>query len=79
MCDLEEKGQVFAVSLTHLEIKSDHPLHDETLRYQKDRVKHIGKVNIDFQPLQGRTWEGREGKVWQGRIQSGKNPIWRLT
>lgn len=38
---LEEKGQVFIVSLTHLRIKPDHPLNDKILAYQKQRIKSI--------------------------------------
>ena len=40
---LEEKDQVFVVSLTHLRIKPDHPLSDKILTYQKQRIKSISR------------------------------------
>jgi len=40
---LEEKGQVFIVSLIHLRIKSDHPLSGKILAYQKQRIKSISR------------------------------------
>lgn len=38
---LEEKGNVFVASLTHLKIKPDHPLSDKILAYQKQRTKRL--------------------------------------
>lgn len=38
---LEEEGNVFVVSLTHLRIKPDHPLHNTILTYQKERIKSL--------------------------------------
>lgn len=40
---MERKGEVFVVSLTHLNIKPDHPLSDKILKYQKDRIKNLSK------------------------------------
>lgn len=41
MCAIEEKDNVFVVSLTHLRIKPDHPLRDKILAYQKQRIKRL--------------------------------------
>lgn len=38
---LEENKEVLIVSLTHLQIKQDHPLSDKIVVYQKQRVKNI--------------------------------------
>ncbi|KYK36060.1 MAG: hypothetical protein HXS48_18770 [Theionarchaea archaeon] len=40
---LEEKGNVFVASLTHLRIKPDHPLHNTILMYQKKRIKRLSR------------------------------------
>ena len=40
---LEENDQVVIVSLTHLKVKSDHPLNDKILDYQKQRIKSISR------------------------------------
>jgi hypothetical protein len=41
---IEEKNQVFVVSLTHLRVKPDHPLSDKVLAYQKQRIKSISRL-----------------------------------
>jgi len=40
---LEENDQVFIVSLTHIKVKSNHPLSDKILDYQKQRIKSISR------------------------------------
>ena len=40
---IEENGQVFITSLTHLRIKPVHPLSDKISAYQKQRIKRISK------------------------------------
>lgn len=40
---IEETDQVFIVSLTHLRVRSDHPLSDKILDYQKQRIKSISR------------------------------------
>jgi hypothetical protein len=40
---IKENKEVFVVSLTHLKIKSDHPLSKKILEYQIDRIKRISK------------------------------------
>ncbi len=40
---IEENDQVFIVSLTHLKVKSNHPLNDKILDYQKQRIKSISR------------------------------------
>jgi len=40
---IEENDQVFIVSLTHLKVKSNHPLSDKILDYQKQRIKSISR------------------------------------
>ena len=39
----EENKEAFIVSLTHLRIKSTHPLRDKILDYQKQRIKTISR------------------------------------
>jgi hypothetical protein len=41
VCAIEDDGQVFIVSLTHLRIKQGHPLRDMILNYQKQRVNYL--------------------------------------
>jgi hypothetical protein len=41
VCTIEKKGKVFAISLTYLRIKPDHPLGKKILAYQKQRVKRL--------------------------------------
>ena len=40
---IEENDQVFIVSLTHLKVKSNHPLSGKILDYQKQRIKSISR------------------------------------
>ena len=40
---LEENDQVFIVSLTHIKVKSNHPLSERILDYQKQRIKSISR------------------------------------
>ena len=40
---LEDNDQVFIVSLTHIKVKSNHPLSDRILDYQKQRIKSISR------------------------------------
>ena len=40
---IKENDEVFIVSLTHLKIKTDHPLSDKILVYQKQRIKSISR------------------------------------
>jgi len=44
---IEENKEVYIVSLTHLQIKPDHPLSRKILEYQIDRIKRISKQKKD--------------------------------
>ncbi len=47
MCSIiEEDSEVYVVSLTHLRIKPDHPLHREISLYQRKRIRRIIRQNI---------------------------------
>ncbi len=42
LCTVHEgEGKVFIASLTHLRVSPDHPLSDEVVTYQKQRIKHL--------------------------------------
>ena len=42
VCAIEgEKKELFVISITHLLIKSDHPLNDKIVAYQKQRLKSL--------------------------------------
>jgi len=41
VCAIEDDNQVFIVSLTQLRVRHDHPLSEEILNYQRQRVDYI--------------------------------------
>ena len=41
VCSFEQDDNVFVVSVTHLRFDLNHPLHDEILSYQKNRIKQL--------------------------------------
>jgi len=41
VCAIEDGRQLYVVSLTHLRIDPDHPLSDNILNYQRQRIKRI--------------------------------------
>ena len=41
VCAIKGNKEVFVISLTQLIIKSDHPLSDKVVAYQKQRIKNL--------------------------------------
>lgn len=47
MCSIiEEDGEVYVISLTHLMIKPGHPLHRKILEYQRKRIRKLSRQTI---------------------------------
>ena len=40
---IEENSEVYVVSLTHLRIKSGHPLHHKISAYQRKRIRRLSR------------------------------------
>ena len=43
---IEEDAEVYIVSLTHLRIKRDHPLHSKISVYQRKRIRKLSRQII---------------------------------
>ncbi len=51
MCSIiEENKEVYVVSLTHLKIKSSHPLFKKISKYQTDRIRELSMQNSWIRP-----------------------------
>jgi hypothetical protein len=49
MCAIaQDKGEVYVVSLTHLRIKSDHPLFRKISDYQRKRIRKLSRQRQGF-------------------------------